>query len=118
MARGKNDAGSLQDLYGFESRDPTPDGYGNDVSGAWVERFAAHAETIYVARGTENILAARLEGRQPVLLRVRNSIAAKTVTTDWRAHDKRGDRYFNVRAIAQSPDRAFLEILAEAGVAA
>lgn len=116
MARGKNDAGGLHDYYGFESRDPVSDGYGNDISGPWVERFAAHAETIPV-RGGETVLAARLEGRQPVMLRVRSSIAARAVSTDWRCHDKRNDTYFNVRALTLSPDRAFIEMLAEAGVA-
>ena len=117
MARGKNDAGGLHDLYGFESRDAVDDGYGNAISGPWVERFSRHCETIYL-RGTENILAARLEGRQPVMLRVRCSGEAQAVNTDWRAHDKRSGTYFNVRALTLSPDRAFLEILAEAGVAA
>lgn len=105
------------DSYGFESRQPTPDGYGNDISGPWAERFIQQAETIFL-RGTEQVLADRLEGKQPVMLRIRNSPQARSVTTDWRAHDKRRDTYFAIRALAVTPDRAFIEVLADAGVAA
>lgn len=118
MALKKRDAGGMIDLYGFESREPVNDGYGNDISGPWTERFTQHAETSAVRAGTETVLADRLEGKQTVMLRIRNSLQARAVTTDWRAHDKRRDRYFNVRALALSPDRAFIEVLAEAGVAA
>ena len=117
MARKPRDAGGLHDLYGFESREPTPDGYGNDISGPWAERFTQHAETIFL-RGNETVLADRLEGRQPVMLRIRNSAQARAINTDWRAHDKRADSYFNIRALSVTPDRAFIEVLAEAGVAA
>lgn len=117
MAKRTRSAGGLHDLYGFESREPADDGYGNDVSGPWVERFATHAETIFM-RGSETVMAARLEGRQPVMLRVRNSTDARSVTTDWRAHDKRAGTYFNIRASSITPDRAFIEMIGEAGVAA
>lgn len=117
MAKHARDAGGLHDLYGFESRDPLNDGYGNVTAGPWVERFAAHAETIFL-RGTEQVQAARLEGRQPVMLRVRSSTDARSVSTDWRAHDKRRGGYYNIRAVNGSPDRGFIELLAEEGVAA
>ena len=31
------------DLYGFESREATPDGYGSAIAGDWVERFEIYA---------------------------------------------------------------------------
>lgn len=113
----KRSAGEMIDRYGFESRAAVDDGYGNIVAGAWEERFEQRAETIFL-KGTEQVLASSLEGHQPVMLRVRTSTASRAITPEWRAHDKRRGIYFAIRAIAVTPDRDFIEITAEQGVAA
>jgi len=113
----KRSAGEMIDRYGFESRAAVDDGYGNIVAGAWEERFEQRAETIFL-KGNEQVIAANLEGRQPVMLRVRTSSDSRQITPDWRAHDKRRNIYFAIRATAVTPDRDFIEITAEQGVAA
>jgi hypothetical protein len=115
--KSKRSAGEMIDSYGFESREPVDDGYGNMISGPWTERFVQQAETIFL-KGDEQVMASRLEGRQPVMLRLRINKATRSVHTDWRAHDKRRDIYFAIRALAVTPGRDFIEITAEAGVSA
>lgn len=110
-------AGSLDRRIRFEMRNAVEDGRGNTVSGDWLLQFTVWAKRTY-RRGGEGVLAARLESRQPVILRIRNSRRARTITADWRAVDDRDGTVYNIRENPQeTDDRAYLEMLVESGVA-
>lgn len=110
-------AGRLWHWLQFETRaEPVDDGYGNTVAGVWIEQFTVHAGVQFL-RGTEQVMAARLEGRMPVVLSVRASRNARRITHEWRARDLRTGAIYEIKEPPRpSDDRAFLEMLAESGV--
>lgn len=121
-------AQELQHRIRFESReavkrnDGEPD-YGNTV-GDFAPRFTVWAGLLY-RQGGEGVVAARLEGRQPVVITVRASSDTRQIGNDWRAVNARTGQVF---AIRENPrpfqdrngreDRGWLQMLAESGVAA
>lgn len=68
-------------------------------------------------RGGETVQAARLDGKQPVVVTIRRSNTAKTISTDWVMRDARRGVKFNIRSIVPTEDRRWIEITAESGVA-
>lgn len=108
-------AGDLRESFAFDRRLDQNDGYGNTQSG-WVEQFRCAARKV-VLRGTESVMAQRLQGVQPVVITIRSSATSRLVTTDWRARDLRTGEMFNIRTVTPSEDRAAIDILAEKGVA-
>lgn len=107
----------LQYRLQFAVRVEQADGYGN-VAGAWEPQFEAHCGLTYL-KGSETVLASRLEARSPVIIAMRNSANARRVTHEWQATDLRTGRVFQIKeAPRPSDDRSTLEVLAEAGVAA
>lgn len=110
-------AGKLRDRVTFGARTAVDDGYGNEVSGPFEDRFTVWGGVTYL-RGSEAVIAARLEGRQPAVVRVRTSTQTRQITTDWRVRNERTGSVSNVRSIIETEDRAFLDIAVEAGVAA
>ncbi len=115
----KTSAGDLFYSVGMEARvEENPDSpvdYGNTES-TWTEQFAVRAAYIHL-RGGEAVQAARLAGRHVQVIRVRASTATRTITTDWRAVDKRNGDIFNIRDVTHDNDRRFIDLLAEKGVA-
>lgn len=112
-------AGDLLFRVRFDERTETEDGYGN-TRGEWVPRFTRRAD-IRPTKGTEAVMAARLDGRQPALIIVRLDSDTKRITTDWRLVELHADGSETPYAIRDARDmerdRQFLTILAEAGVA-
>ena len=83
----------------------------------WSEdAYSCRAQIRYL-RGGEAVQAARLDGKQPVVVTIRRSDVADMITSDWKVKDARRGTIFNVRAIVPTEDRAWLEITAESGVA-
>jgi SPP1 family predicted phage head-tail adaptor len=111
-------SGDLRDRMRFEKRALSDDGYGNTVAGAFEAQFTRWAE-IVPARGSEQVIAARLEGVQPVTVRVRWDSQTGSITTDWRAVDTRSGRVYAIKTAAD-PDRRreWMEMLCVAGEAA
>lgn len=110
-------ASELRHRLQFSLHSEHQDGYGNFV-GEWVAQFTVSAKVKYL-RGTESVMAARLEGRQPILITLRNCISARRITSDWRALDVRTGVLFAIKEPPRlTDDRAFLEMFAESGVAA
>lgn len=99
----------------FDAPTQTPDGSGGTDAG-WAERYACRAHLRFL-RGSEAVIAARLEGRQPVVASIRACDAARAITPAWRMRDARNGTVYNIRAIAPSDDRRWVEITAESGVA-
>ncbi len=109
-------AGQLSEHIGFESRGTATGPDDGNTEGGFVERFCLHARRQNL-RGTEMVMASRLEGRQPVIFTVRASSLSCQITTDWQARDKRSGVVFAIRGVTRTEDRAWYEILAESGVA-
>lgn len=112
----KQGAGPLVELVAFDKRASVSDGYGNQVAGDFAEQFQRQAAFVHM-RGSEAVIAARLQQRQPVIIRIRADDEALTITADWRARDTRRGTEFNLRTVTVDPSRAWIEILAESGVA-
>jgi SPP1 family predicted phage head-tail adaptor len=108
-------AQDLQNSIAFDEPSEVSDGQGGTIFG-WQERYRCRAHYRYL-RGGETVQAARLEGRQPVIITVRASSETRQVRTEWRIRDTRTGTEFNIRGIVPTEDRRFLEITAESGVA-
>lgn len=108
-------AGLLQERVAFDKRSEATDEYGNYVA-AWVEQFSTRAQFIPL-RGTESVMAARLENRQPVIVRIRRSAAAELVDNDWRMRDLRTGEEYQIRTVTPDVSRGMIDILTETGVA-
>lgn len=95
-----------------------PNDYGNTV-GAWVDQGMVWAGFFYI-RGGEAVMAGRLQGRQPVVIRLRSSPLSRQVEADWQVTDDHTGTAFAVRSVNPDPegDGAFVDLLAESGVAA
>ncbi len=99
------------------------DGQGGRVSG-WVSRFQRRTHVRYL-RGSETVIASRLGGVQPVVLRIRNDVEAQSITTKWRIRfplrgemnaqgDWVGDS-INIKAIVPTDDHRFIEVTGAIG---
>ena len=114
----KPGAGRQRDKLLFQRRLSYDDGYGNEQSGDFATMFSAAAELIPL-RGSEPVLAARLTGVQPFIIRIRSCIAAREVDMAWRIVDARNPaRIFNITASVDPDNKnAWIEIMATQGVA-
>jgi head-tail adaptor len=113
-------AGALNDRLVFQRRSSTPDEYGNEEAG-FADAFTEPAELVIAGLGNEAIAAARLEGRQPVTIRVRHNSRTVQIQADWRAVDERNPGI--VYALTAAPvdrerKRRWLEMPAVLGAAA
>jgi head-tail adaptor len=107
-------AGELKDRFRFDTRTVTDDQYGGSES-TFAPVFTTAAKVQYL-RGTEAVQSARLEGRQPVVVTIRNSAQGRAVNADYRAVDARTGTTYNITAPpAITPDRQWIEILAISG---
>lgn len=112
-------AGKLKHRLQFAVRTaPVDDGYGNVVSGEWVGQFEARCALTFL-KGSETVIASRLEARSPVIIGMRNSINARRVTHEWRATDMSTGTIYQIKEQPRlSDDRSHFEMLALSGVAA
>ncbi|MDR7147152.1 head-tail adaptor protein [Rhizobium sp. BE258] len=108
----------MREKLNFQQRSLVDDGYGNEQAGDFATVFSAAAELIPL-KGGEPVLAARLTGTQPFIIRIRSCVAARVVTTAWRAVDARNpSRIFNLTAAANVDQKnAYIDLMATQGVA-
>lgn len=120
MADAAHGAGPLRERLTFQARSLADDGFGNEIaSGEWEDQFTRSAN-LRPLRGTETVMAARLEGRQPYILTVRQSIDTRRIAIGWQIVDARdSERVFAVSAPPSDPDgkRAWLEMIVTEGQA-
>jgi len=108
--------GELRDRVTFAQPASVSDEYGNEESG-FADQFTVAANVLYV-RGGEQVMAARLEGRQPVVLTIRSSSDSVRIAPGWKATDARdASRIFNIRSIQPSDRKDYTELLCGMGVA-
>jgi SPP1 family predicted phage head-tail adaptor len=108
-------AGRLQERVLFQSPAPISDGQGGQEEG-WSQGFECSANFMYL-RGGETVQAARLEGRQPVVVTIRQSSLSRSINPEWRMVDARRGDIYNIRSIVPSDNRLYLELTCEKGVA-
>lgn len=106
-------AGRLRESVRVMQPTSADDGLSTAITGA-AEAFATRAHYRRLV-GTEAVQAARLAGRQPTVITIRASAAARAIRTGWHILDARTGERFNIRGIVETEDRQFLEILAEGG---
>jgi head-tail adaptor len=107
-------AGLLEQRVAFDKREEHEDPYGNMVAD-WVEQFQARAAFIFL-RGSETVMAARLESREPMLVRIRNSANARLIGTDWQLRDLHGgDKAYNINDITWDNNRAVIDLVVTGG---
>lgn len=112
-----DDRGSGQLFYkvALDKREDVDDGFGNTV-GQWVEQFQCRAAYHHL-RGSESVIASRLQGKHIQAVKVRANSKTKLVTSDWRLRDLITGTSFNVREAVANIDRQFIDLLVESGVA-
>ena len=113
----RNGSYRLQRRVGFDPPLNAGDGHGGIETG-WDDaaRHECRAGFLYL-RGGEAVQAARLAGRQPVVVTIRTSAVARTITPAWRMVDLHDDTVFNIRTVVPTEDRRWLELTVESGVA-
>lgn len=118
--------GQLRERVAFDAPHDEPDGSGGIETG-WREGISNAAAHFRYLRGGETVQAARLEGRQPVVVTVWANIWTRKITPDWRMRDLRREEFdedgalmrgeYNIRSVVETEDRKWIEITAETGVA-
>lgn len=107
-------SGSLRKRIAFDRRAQADDAYGN-VEGAWEQQCILWAR-VTPLKGTETVVAERLQGSQPVVIRVRFSRQAAAISHGWRARDSHSGQTYNITAAANMDERRqFIDLLAVAG---
>lgn len=91
-------AGDLRERVRFGKRGGAPDGYGNTVPGAFEAQFERSAQFI-MKPGSEAVLAARLQGQQPVTVIVRFDSQTRQITPAWQMVDARTGTVYAIRAV-------------------
>lgn len=107
--RAKTEIPSLDTMAAFQSPVHERDEDGMVVQG-WRDEFTAWAHVLY-KRGTEAYEQARMASQRPVVLTIRDSSAARRITSEWRAVI--GGRVYDIKEDpTPTPDRGFLQMLA------
>lgn len=110
-------AGELSHRVSFQKRTEISDDYGNTVAGPFTEQFVVSAK-VQAKFGGETVIAARLQGEQPVTIVVRQNSRTLLIKDDWRAVDVHEGTEYAIRSIVDPDDSgAFREILCQSGVA-
>lgn len=105
-------AADLKDRYRFDERSLDLNG---DKLGDWdTSRSAVSAHTAWL-RGGEGVVSRRLEGEQPVALKIRDCRAARELTPGWRAVNVRTGQAFNITAVSPSAEPGFIDVLCVTG---
>jgi head-tail adaptor len=109
-------AGKLRSLLNFQKRSISDDGFGNEVTGEFATVFTDAAE-ITPRMGTESVMASRLQGVQPITIRVRSSVRTREVDATWRAVDARNGAVYSIASPPVNVDQrnAYLDMLATEG---
>jgi hypothetical protein len=106
-------AGDLKHRVAFDRRERVNDGAGNWQSG-FVEQFSRRAAFIY-AGGGESVMAARLEGRSVMRVRVRSCQQTRTIKQDWQMRDARDGTAYAIKEVDEVTDRLWVYLVVERG---
>lgn len=105
----------LYESVTFQSPSPTSNGQGGFEDG-WTQEHVCRANFRYL-RGGETVQAARLQGKQPVVITVRACANLNDLNPSWIIRDaRRVGHEYNIRSAVPSDNRLYVEITAERGV--
>lgn len=106
MARPSRRHGALNQTFLLQRRGDSDDGWGNNVPGGGeFETVAKVAASLIPRTGGEDVMAARLVGRQPFVVRVRNMPVTRQITVAWQLVDARNPaRVLAVTSPPADPD--------------
>jgi head-tail adaptor len=108
-------AGRMRAKLAFQQRTVGDDGFGNEVVGDFATVFEDSAEII-PRMGTEAVMGARLQGLQPVTIRVRSHAATRGLDSTWRAVGRSGEIYSIVSPpVNTDQQNRYIEMLATIG---
>src|SRR4051812_12213009 len=108
-------AGELREKLAFDEVASSETTYGV-TPGDWDEQFVRSAR-VQPRFGSEPVIAQRLAGVQPVTIKVRADTDTRRITNAWRARNTRSGVVYQIRTVTPDEKGAYIEILAEAGVA-
>lgn len=108
-------AGNLDRRVTLQRPTQTPDGMGGTEAG-WQDVVQVWAGFKYL-RGSESVMAGRLQGRVTAVVTVRRNLATAPITADWRLSEGSPATVWNVRSVIPTNDRSCLELTCESGVA-
>lgn len=115
-------SGSLRGRVHLQKRSTEPDPWGGPDREGDFATVATVACEFVALKGGEQVIASRLQGVQPYIVKVRQSTTTRAVDETWRLVDARpiagqSARVFAIKAPPTDPDqkRAWLEILVEQG---
>lgn len=106
-------SGELRGLVAFDSMVAAA-ADGGITAGDWAEQFRCPANIRYL-RGGEPVIASRLQGVQPVVLKVRSSSETRQVTTGWQARDVHTGAAFNIRSVTPDQRGFYIDLLCDVG---
>lgn len=119
MAENFRRAGALRERVHCQVAGSLDDGWGQPLPGAGpIETKFTISAGMRPRTGGEEVTAARLGGRQPFIVTVRNTSQTRQITTAWRLVDARqAGRVLAVISPPADPDgkNQWLEFLAEEG---
>lgn len=102
----------------FDAPVVSPDGSGGQVTdwGAELDAYVCRANFKYL-RGSESVQAARLAGRQPVVVTIHANPESAAIGTDWRMRDLERGTVYAIHTKVPTDDRGWFELTCESGVA-
>lgn len=106
-------AGEMRERVTFDAPRNHEDGAGGMQQG-FIEQFTTWAKRTPLRQG-ETVLAARLTGTSVAVFRIRANPTTRRITAGWQC--RHGGMTYNIRGAELQPDRAFIDVLAEGGVA-
>ena len=108
-------AGKMRAKLAFQQRATGDDGFGNPVTGDFETVFTDYAEII-PRMGSEPVMASRLQGLQPVTIRVHSHSATRDLDSSWRAVGRGGEVYSIVSPpVNVSQKNDYIDMLATLG---
>lgn len=112
-------AGKLRASLNFQRRTIEDDGYGNETVGDFATVFTDAAEII-PRMGSEAVMGARLQGLQPVTIRVRSHAATRGLDAAWRAVNARTGEVYAITSPPVNVDQKnrYIDMLATIGAQA
>jgi SPP1 family predicted phage head-tail adaptor len=110
----RSGAGQLDKRVTFLKPVNADDGHGGTVEN-WEPQFDEPARLIPKI-GSEEVVAQRLQGKQPYVLRVRSSTRTRDITTDWRVTNARTGVAYAIKSSANLDERcAYIDFLVVEG---
>jgi SPP1 family predicted phage head-tail adaptor len=100
---GMTQAADLKHRLTFQKEVATPDPYGGSTY-VWTDQLTVWGSIIF-RTGSETVIAQRLQGIQPVTVRVRYSAQTKAIEASWRIKHQRGDGVVDYYAVKSPPVR-------------